>query len=313
VSVVRQVARTAGSEVRAPGAEAEREAARRLTTWLRARGDAAEVRTRRVRPAALGATGAGAALAAAGSLLSVASAPAGVACAAAALLVLAMEAAGLESPARLLFRRRAVADVMVPGSGGAVLLVCAGFGSGRLGWGARRRLGVWPALAAAAVTAACVARALGAAGVWLGAVQLVPTLLELVVATAALDAGMAGWGPGEATAAAVAVAVHDELAARPPGTLAPALLLHGDGRPRLDAAVVLEVRPGAGVTARDPAVERATEALGLPPPRRRGGGIVIGTEAEDPETLVDLALAVVDALDQSRAQASSPPTTATTP
>jgi hypothetical protein len=313
VSVVRQVARTAGSEPRPPGSDAEREAARRLAAWLRARGDAAEVRTRRVRPAALGATGVGAAVAAAGSLVSVASPAAGVAGAAAALVVLALEAAGLESPARLLFRQRAVADVVVGGRDRPVLLVCAGFGSGRLGWGARRRLGAWPVLVAAAVVAACVARALGAAGVWLGAAQLVPTLFELVVATAALDAGLAGWGPGEATAAAVAVAVHDELAARPPATLEPALLLHGDGRPRLDAAVKLEVRPGAGVTARDPAVERATEALGLPPPRRRGGGIVIGTDAEDQETLVDLALAIVDALDQSRAQASSPPTTATTP
>ena len=140
-----------------------------------------------------------------------------------------------------------------------------------------------------------------------------PTVFLLVVATAALDAGLAGWGPGEATAGAVAVAVHDELAARPPATLSPALLLHGGARPRLEAALVLELRPGSGVSATNPAVERATEALGLAPPRRRGRAIVLGTDAEDPETIVDLALAVVDALDQSRAQASSPPTTATTP
>src|SRR5438093_1026515 len=71
VSVVRQVARTAGSEVRPPGSAAERDAARRLAAWLRARGDAAEVRTRQARPQAPAATGIGAAVAAAGSLLSV--------------------------------------------------------------------------------------------------------------------------------------------------------------------------------------------------------------------------------------------------
>lgn len=290
--------------MRPPGSEAEREAARRLVAWLRARGDAADVRTRRVRPAALAATGIGAAVAVAGSLLSVVSAPAALGCAAAGLLVLAIEAAGWESPARLLFRRRAVADVVVGGDGPA-LVVCAPFGSPRRGWGARRRLGAWPALAALAVGAACVARASGGAGVWLGAAQLVPTIYLLVVATGALDAALAGWGPGEATAAAVAVAVHDELAARPPATLSPALLLHGGRRPPLDAAVVIELRPGTGVTANDPAVERATEALGLPPPRRRGQTIVLGTDAEDPETIVDLALAVVDALDQARAVAAT--------
>jgi hypothetical protein len=252
-------------------------------------------------------------VAVAGSLLSVVSAPAALGCAAAGLLVLAMEAAGWESPARLLFRQRAVADVVVEGGNGPVLLVCAGYGSRRRGWGAQRQLGAWPALAALAVAAACVARALGVTGAWLGGAQLVPTIFLLVVATAALDAALAGWGPGEATAAAVAVAVHDELAARPPATLVPALLLHGGARPALNAPVVLELRPGSGVTAADPAVERATEALGLPPPRRRGRTIVLGTDAEDPEAIVDLALAVVDALDQSRAQASSPPTTATTP
>jgi hypothetical protein len=144
-----------------------------------------------------------------------------------------------------------------------------------------------------------VARAAGSGGLWLGGLQLAPTIVLLAAVAAAIDAGLAGWGPGERVATAVAVAVHDELAARPPRSLAPALLLYGAARPRLEAAVVLEIRPGTGVTARDPAVARATEALGLPPPRRGGrrGRVLIG--AAGGEAAVDLALAVADALDQA--------------
>jgi hypothetical protein len=62
---------------------------------------------------------------------------------------------------------------------------------------------------------------------------------------------------------------------------------------------VLEIRPGGGVTARDPAVRRATEALGLPPPRSGGrrGHVAVGAAGE--EAAVDLALAIADALDQA--------------
>jgi hypothetical protein len=325
VSVMSQVARAAGTEVRPPGSEAERAAARRLVAWLRARGDAAEVRPRRMRPQALAATGIGAAVGAAGSLVAVASAPAGLACAAPAAVALALEAAGMVSPARWLFPPRELADVWVaPRAGGdaegveQALLVCAPFGSPRLGLAAGRveRARWWLAAAAAAVLAACAARALGAGGVALGAVQLVPTLALLAGAAAALDAGLAGWGPGEAAAAALAAAVHDELAARPPGTLVPALLLFAGPRPRLAAAAVIAIRPGAGLRAGDArtaaAAERAAEALGVSPPslpRPPRGHVAVGAEGE--EAAVDLALAVADALDQ--AQTSSPRTTSSTP
>jgi hypothetical protein len=298
VSVLSQVARAVGEEVRPPGSEAERAAARRLVAWLRARGDAAEVRPRRARPQTLAATGVGAALGAAGSLLSVVSAQAGLACAAVGALVVTLEAAGVASPVRLLFPRREIADVYVaPDDVGRALVVCAGFGSPRLGLGRVPRW--WLLGAAALVLAACVARAADVGGLWLGLVQLVPTIVLLAAAAAAIDAGLAGWGPGEAAATAVAVAVHDELAARPPASLSPALLLYGAVRPRLEAAVVLEIRPGAGVTARDPAVRRATEALGLPPPRGGGrrGHVAVGAAGE--EAAVDLALAIADALDQA--------------
>jgi hypothetical protein len=357
VSVVSQVARATGAEVRPPGSEAERAAAGRLAAWLRARGDAAEVRPRRTRPQALAATGAGAAIAVAGSLLSVVSAPAAIACAVLGLLVIALEAAGLASPVRLLFPTREIADVYVPpraggeDAGGAAretarraVVVCAGFGSPRLGlaFGSRlRRRSVrwWLPAAAVLVFAACVARASGAGGLWLGLGQLIPTVALLVALAAAIDAGLAGWGPGEAAAAAVAVAVHDELAARPPRTLVPALLLHGAARPRLEAAVVLEIRPGAGVRAGDArlaaATDRATAALGLSPralPRPAREHIALGAASVrsesagasgdarpgaggvatgDLEAAVDLALAIVDAVDQ--AQPSSPAATASTP
>jgi len=303
VSVLSQVARAVGDEVRPPGSEAERAAARRLVAWLRARGDAAEVRPRRARPQARAATGVGAAIGAAGSLLSVVSAPAGLACAAAGALVVAVEAADVAGPVRLLFPRREIADVYVaPDDVGRALVVCAAFGSPRLGLGRVPRR--WLLGAAVLVLAACVARAAGAGGLWLGVVQLVPTIVLLAAVAAAIDAGLAGWGPGERDAAAVAVAVHDELAARPPASLSPALLLYGTARPRLEAAVVLEIRPGAGVTARDPAVRRATDALGLPPPRGGGrrGHVAVGAAGE--EAAVDLALAIADALDQRETSAS---------
>jgi hypothetical protein len=201
---------------------------------------------------------------------------------------------------------------------GRVLLVCAPFGSARLGLarGRAERVRWWLAGAAVVVVAACVARVLGAGGVALGAVQLVPTLALLVAAAAALDAGLAGWGPGEAAAAAVAAAVHDELAAQPPRALVPALLLHAGPRPRLAAAAVIEVRPGAGLRGGDArtsaAAERAAGALGVTPPaspRPPRGYVAVGADGE--EAAVDLALAVVDALDQ--AQTRSPRTTSSTP
>ncbi len=319
VSVVSQVARAAGTEVRPPGSEAERAAGQRLAAWLRARGDTAEVRPRRARPQALAAAAIGAAAGAAGSLLSVVSAPAALACAAVGAVVVALEAAGVASPARWPFPRRELADVYVAPEGiERALLVCAPFGSPRLGLAAGRveRWRWWLAGAAGLVLAACAARALGAGGVLLGAAQLVPTLALLAAVTAALDAGLAGWGPGEGAAAAVAAAVHDELAARPPHTLAPALLLYAGPRPRLAAAAVIEIQPGAGLRAGDarldPAAARAADALGVSPPplpRPPRGHVAVGAEGE--EAAVDLALAVADALDQ--AQTSSPRTTSRTP
>jgi hypothetical protein len=313
VSVVSQVARAAGTEVRPPGSEAERAAARRLAAWLRARGDAAELRPRRARPQALAATGISAALGAAGSLLSVVSAPVALACAAVGALVVALEAAGVASPARRVFPRRELTDVFVAprvGDGAALarraVLICAPFGSPRLGLASARveRARWWLAGAAAAVLAACAARALGAGGLVLGAVQLVPTLALLAGAAAALDAGLAGWGPGEGVAAAVAAAVHDELAARPPRTLSPALLLYAGPRPRLSAAAVIEIRPGAGLRAGDArlaaAAARAAGALGVTPPalpRPPRGHVAVGADGD--EAAVDLALAVADAVDQA--------------
>lgn len=298
MSVLSQVARAAGDEVRPPGSPAERAAAQRLAAWLRARGDAAEVRPRRARPQALAATGVGAGISAAGSLLSVVSVPAALACAALGALVVGLEAAGVASPVRLLFPAREIADVYVaPEEVSRALVVCAAFGSPRLGLGRVPRR--WLLGAAVLVLAACAARAAGVSGLWLGVLQLLPTIVLLAAVAAAIDAALAGWGPGERAAVAVAVAVHDELAARPPRSLAPALLLYGAARPRLEAAVVLEIRPGAGVTARDPAARRATDTLGLPPPRRGGprGHVAVGAAGD--EAAVDLALALADALDQA--------------
>jgi hypothetical protein len=287
VSVVRQVARAAGTDPLPPGSEAEREAARRLVEWLRARGDDAVVTPRR---AALSVWGWGAAAAAVGSLASVASGWAGAAVAALGLAVIA----AWSVPGRRETRDIAVAP-------GADIVVVARYGSEREPSPVRRE---WLAACAAVVIAAAAARARGVDGLALGAAQLVPTLALLAAAGAALDRALAGWpAPGEA--AAIAVAVHDELAARPPRTLSPGLLLHGRGLPRLRHAVVLEILPrGSGARASHPqlraAAERAGEALAIEPTALpRPGRLTVRVGGADAERAIDVALAVVDALDAS--------------
>ena len=199
--------------------------------WLRARGDAADVRTRRVRPAGAGGRpGSARRVAVGGSLLSVVLARRRRSAAPRlGLLVLAMEAAGWASPARLALpaardvaRRRGRAPAHGP-----ALVVCAPFGSPRARLGvARRRLGAWPALGRAGRGSppASPGRRRGRRVAGRGAARA--DVVAAVVATAALDAGLAGWGPGEAAAGAVARGrPRRARAASRRATLSPALLL----------------------------------------------------------------------------------------
>jgi hypothetical protein len=328
--------------------DAERRAAAMLHDELRARGHEAWVEARWTRPQSDASLLLHAGLAVIASLVSVAlTVPAAVAAGVAAVS-LAVEAAGWTGPLRLLFPRRATQHVLtVPGGEGVALIVAAGYDAprGGLARSARaRRLAArlplrpltWLAGCAVLVAALAAARAAGMSGAWLGAVQLVPTLVLLGAVAAGIDGLSAGWsrGAGAASAVAVAVALHEELSRHAPGAIRPALLLHGAAAPGPQArrahlrgerlrpreAVLLEIVPSgsgaAGWAARHSqlraAGRRATEALGaadrgLRPPAGTGRhpAIAVGatgpdTGAVDPAALdaaLDLALAVVDALD----------------
>jgi hypothetical protein len=189
----------------------------------------------------------------------------------------------------------------VPGDG-VVLAITAPYDAPRRGlvlndrWRAPlRRFPAWTLAACGAVVAlAAVARVAGYQPGWLGAVQLVPTIVLLVALAAAADVALSAVSPGAndcASGVAVAVELFDELEREPPRTLRPALLLAGAGHvvPRTAArylraeglgaerVVLLELGPcGAGRpawSAKHPqvraAAERAAAALGSEGPRPR--------------------------------------------
>jgi len=266
--------------------DAERRAAAWLHDELRSRGHAAWVETRWLRPQRWTVLALGCGLAVAGSLLSAAVPVAGLAVAGLALASLAVEAAGRVGPLRVLFPRRATQHVLTaPPDEGPVLVVTASYDAPRRGlilsdrW---RRLRVPGALAACAaiVVAAAAARVGGAEGVWLGAVQLVPTLVLLLALAAAADVASSDWAAGAsdcASGVAVALALFDALVRDPPPGPAPALLLTGAGhadprvlaahlrreRLRRDRVRVLELGPcGAGEPSSRP-TRRGVRIAGL--------------------------------------------------
>jgi hypothetical protein len=334
--------------------DAERRAAAALHDDLRARGHEAWVEARWTRPQANVSLLLHTVLVVAGSLASVGAPVVGAVIAGIAALSLVVEAAGRTGPLRLLFPRRATQHVLtVPGGEGVALIVSARYDAPRTGMlrAARlrrlaARLPVRPltllAGCAGLVAACAITRAAGVDAAWLGAVQLVPTLVLLLAAAAAFDRLGAAWSAAandNASGVAAALALHDELARRPPSALSPGLLLHGAGAPGPQAlrahlrgeklgpreALVLEIGPsGAGAPAWATrhsqvraAARRADEALGLTPQRGLRApegtgrlpaislgaldatGIAPDGDADPTavDAVVDLALAVVDALD----------------
>jgi hypothetical protein len=284
----------------------------------------------------------GCALCVAGSLLSVAVPVAGLVLAGVGAVSLAVEAVGGLGPVRWLFPRRATQHVLtaVP-EHGVPLVIAAAYDAPRRGlvlnerWRALRRHVPPGTLAACGALAAAGAgaRVAGVEGTWLGALQLVPTIVLLVAFAAAVDIALSAWAPGandNASGVAVAVAVFEELAREPPRALAPALLLVGAGhavprlvRPERRNSILLELGPcGAGrpvLRARraEAAAARASEAFGAAfggePPAAVGvriacldeRGIAPRAHQEDDtvvdiaamEAALDVALGVVDALD----------------
>jgi hypothetical protein len=308
--------------------DAERRAAVWLHDELRSSGHEAWVETRWVRPQRYAMLALGCLLAVAGSLLSTFAAAAGLAGAAVGAAVLALRAVGWALP---LFPRRATQHVLteVPdgtdrnGARGGreprgVLVIAAAYDAPRRGlllndrWRHRLRPRSGLAACAVAVAGAAGARLGGVEETWLGALQLVPTVVLLVAFAAAVDIALSGFSPGandNASGVAVALALFDELRRQPPRALAPALLLVGAGHavPRAVAAhlraerldgVVLEIGPcGDGVP-----VESGRRPAGV----RIAGADTRAHQADDTaehvspaamEATLDLALGVVAALD----------------
>ena len=245
--------------------DAERRAALWLHARLRASRREAWVETRWVRPQRAAALALACLATAAGGLLATAAPVAGLAVAAAGFVALAADLAG-RNPLLLLFPRRATQHV-IAGPIGPALLVVAAYDAppgGLVLEDARRaRLRRLPYAGLAAcgsvVAAAAAARLAGVESTWLGAVQLVPTLVLLAAVAAAADVALSDYAPAandNASGVAVAIAVYEALDSRA------GLLLVGAGhavpgavrahlrRERLDAAV-LELGPcGSGAPHR---------------------------------------------------------------
>jgi len=292
-----------------PGRGAATDAERRAAVWLASeleqRGHEAWLDTYWLRPRWATAVALGSVLGAAGSLVSVFVPLAGLIAAGIAALGLAVEAAGRSGPLRLLTRRRATQNVVsLPQAGERVtLVVCAPYTAPRRGlilndhWRApATRLGdvrVWLAGAAALVAFTSAVRLAGSDALWVGIVQLVPTIALIAASAAAIDIALSEVSPGAdtASAAAAALALHDELVRDLPAELDVGLILYGAadaGSQTLRAqlkregagarrTVVLELGP---CTAGTPAWrarhhqlrgagERATAALGAPAPHGR--------------------------------------------
>jgi hypothetical protein len=298
------IQRLAAIPGRGAGTDAERRAAAWLEHDLSERGNAPWTDTFWVRPGWAWPVVLACALGAGGSLAAVAWPVAAIAAAALGAISLALEGAGLTSPLRSLPRRRATQNVVsLPRDReGVMLLICAPYDAPRRGlvlndhWrAAAARLGdarPWLAGCALVIAACAGAREAGIDAVWLGAIQLVPTVVLIAALAAAIDIGLSEFSPGAgpASAAAVALAVHQELAAdleAPPA----GLILYGAGasgphalraqlrRERFDKrnTVVIELGPCSdgrpAWRTRHPQLRRAAElaadALELDPPRRR--------------------------------------------
>jgi len=303
VQIGQTIERLAAIPGRGAGTDAERRAAVWLAGDVADRGHDVWTDTHWVRPGWAWPVALASLLGAAASLVSVASPLAGLIAAALAAVCLALEGAGLTSPLRLLTRRRATQCVvsLPDGHDGVTLVFCAPYDAPRRGlvlndrWrAAAAPLGdvrPWLAACAVVIAAAAAARLGGLEGTWIGAVQLVPTVVLIAALAAALDIALSDPSPGAgpASATAVAMAAHEELAADA-GSLAAGLLLYGAGasgphalraqlrREGLDPRGTVLLELGA-CTGGEPAwrtthpqlrraARVAAEALGLDPPRR---------------------------------------------
>ncbi len=242
--------RLRGIEGRSAGSDAERRAALLCARELRAAGRRPRMRTlwfwpQRWLPRALYA-----ALGVAGSVTAESTPVAGLALAGGALLATLVESAGLPLAGRL-STRRATQNVVAPpiDPGPRVLLILTASVDAppdgvatrlrsalteRLHGGRSAAIVPGPAgtlaLVLAAIAACAGARVAGAEGVALGAVQLVPTAMAILLIGAFIDAAVARPAPDAPCAgAAVALAATAKLDAAPPRHLAVEVVLAGAG------------------------------------------------------------------------------------
>jgi hypothetical protein len=291
--------------------DAERRFAVACHDELRAAGHEAWVETHWVRPQHAFGIGSAAAVTALAGLVALGAPVAGLVAAAIGAACLALEAAQIASPLRLLLPRRATQVVLAgPAPGARVdVLLAARTDVPRRGWPARLvrlRGGTWWLVAAALiVVAACAARVADADGTLLGAVQLAPTVVLLAAVAGAWDAAAAPRGDGTAEDAAVraAIAAHGALVGEPPPGIAAGLVLGG---PDARRAHLRRERPGARRTAllivregplrsRHRQWRAAAVAAGLPV--RRGGPGGLPTAEAPPPAAEPLARALAATLD----------------
>lgn len=233
---------------RSAGSDAERRAARLLALELRRAGRRdTRIQTLWVRPSWAAAQAFLVAVAIAGSVLAVDRPGLGVGLIGGALLAFLGDLSGRLPLLRWVTHERATQLVVArdPRRDAKVRVVLAApidapragvLDAGRLARALPRRLPVGRfGLVLVALLGLLASAALRAAGMdegWLGAAQLVPTVLALVLLALLADAATArppARGTGAAAAAAVVVALAAELAARPPRALAVDVVLHGAG------------------------------------------------------------------------------------
>jgi hypothetical protein len=303
--------------------DAERRAARALARRLRELGRRPRFETFWVRPQWAAIWLVHALLGVAGSVVSVDRPGVGLGLAAVAALSGLGELTGRFRLVALLWPRRATQNVVAPPPDEAApvkLIVAAPYDAARSAGGTARALGrvdgavrralrgrwpaplAWLALSLVAIAGCAGARVGGVEASWLGAVQLVPTVVCIVAIALLVDLALAEPAPGanaNASAAAVALALVEELDARPPRRLDVELVLAGAGdgpalgmqryvRARRKAAraervAVLAVEPCAGGTTRfwthdgpllgarlHPRLAQLAGEAGGPPHRGRG-------------------------------------------